>query len=133
MLSNHWRSYITRSKLSNREPIVSHRLSSANELTIKRGYKYKHDNDYVHDLEIALFFGDLNHEYSHDDGHNITPDHVHGLNYNFVNNHDYNHDQFNAIMIVLTITVMTTATMTNTITFTFTIMILVIPIARIIV
>ena len=60
-------------------------------------------------INIALFFGDLNHEHSHDDGHNITPDHVHGLNYNFVNNPDYNHDQFNAIMIVLTITVMTTA------------------------
>ena len=42
-------------------------------------------------IKIALFFGDLNHEYNHDDGHNITPDHVHGLNYNFVNNHD----QFN--------------------------------------
>ena len=33
-------------------------------------------------IKIALFFGDLNHEYSHNDGHNITPDHVHGLNYN---------------------------------------------------
>ena len=34
-------------------------------------------------IKIALFFGDLNHEYSHDDGNNITPDYVNGLNYNF--------------------------------------------------
>ena len=56
-------------------------------------------------IKVGLFLGDLDNGNSHDDSYNITPDHVHDLNYSYVNNHDNNHDHFHNYVFQLIIPV----------------------------